>query len=107
MVEVYQHAFPIVVHPCDTKENGGCTHKCKKIEATEEEEEEDVEYKCMCPEGFVLEEDMKTCEFIHPCDRRNKGGCQHICKKDAKKAVCSCREGFLLEEDGLSCEPGR
>ena len=95
------------VHPCDKKDNGGCSHNCVKLGMTaEEEEEEDEEgYKCTCPKGFNLDEDMKTCEPVHPCDKPNKGGCQHICNKDGKKTVCSCKKGFTLEEDGESCEP--
>ena len=92
------------IHPCDKKDNGGCSHKCLKIEAEEEEEEETEGYKCECPTGFNLDEDMKTCEPVHPCDKPNKGGCQHICTKDGKKTVCSCKKGFTLEEDGESCE---
>mgnify|MGYP001970945939 CR=1 FL=1 len=77
------------------------------MKTKESEEEDEVEgFKCTCPKGFVLEEDMKTCEFVHPCDRTNKGGCRHICTKDKKKPVCSCKKGFSLEEDGESCEIG-
>ena len=92
------------IHPCDKKDNGGCSHTCLKIEAEEEEEEETEGYKCACPTGFSLDEDMKTCEPVHPCDTTNKGGCEHICTKDGKKTVCSCKKGFTLEEDGESCE---
>ena len=96
----------LLVHPCDTLRNGGCSHKCIKTEP-EEEEDGGEGYKCECPKGFLLEKDMKTCEFVHPCDRDNKGGCQHICTKAGKKAVCSCKKGFALEEDGQSCAFGK
>ena len=105
MLAILIYLLSVLVHPCDRKDNGGCSHKCVTTEA--EEEEEVVGYKCVCPKGFVLEEDMKTCEMVHPCDRPNKGGCQHICTKDANKAICSCKKGFTLEEDGQSCEEGK
>ena len=91
-----------LAHPCDRRDKGGCSHKCLKTE----EEEESASYKCLCPKGFLMEEDMKTCEFVHPCDRADKGGCQHICKRNEGKAICSYRKGFTLEEDARSCKPG-
>ena len=64
-------------------------------------------------------EDGKTCIRIHPCDKKNKGGCSQICNKVAiseeaeeeeeekgKPYNCSCKSGFELAEDGISCTQG-
>ena len=44
--------FPILVHPCDTENNGGCSQICNKTRN---------KYNCACKEGFVLEKDDKSC----------------------------------------------
>ena len=88
----------IAVHPCDTKNKGGCDHICNK-------KGEGVE--CSCKAGFQLEEDGESCEKVHPCDQPTKGGCQQLCNKKGDEAVCSCRKGFTLEEDGRKCEEGK
>lgn len=33
----------------------------------------------------------------------NNGGCEHLCRQDAKEVRCFCREGYDLDEDGLAC----
>ena len=43
--------------------------------------------------------------FVHVCLKSN-GGCQHVCRKDGRKAICECNEGFQLEEDGRTCVKG-
>ena len=43
---------------------------------------------------------------MHPCDREDNAGCQHLCEKDGPKAVCKCKKNFELEEDGKTCEKG-
>ena len=42
-----------LVHPCEKKGNGGCEHMCNK---------DGDKVRCTCKEGFVLEEDGKSCE---------------------------------------------
>ena len=44
----------VPVHPCETKDKGGCSHTCNVGDGDE--------VRCSCPQGSLLEEDMKTCE---------------------------------------------
>ena len=41
---------------------------------------------------------------VHPCEKEDNGGCQHVCEKDGDDAKCSCHDGFKLAADGKSCE---
>ena len=43
--------------------------------------------------------------LVHPCDRKNKGGCDQICTKNGDKYTCSCKSGFRLTSD-WSCKKG-
>ena len=49
------------MHPCDREDNGGCTQRCVKTPAQEEEDIGSA-FKCKCENGFELKEDGKTCE---------------------------------------------
>ena len=62
---------------------------------------------CKCPEGFELDENMKTCEKVHPCDTNAKGGCEDICKKNGTGVNCACKEGHRLNKDGRTCSKGK
>ena len=48
----YLHVVSILVHPCDTANNGGCSQLCYKKMGN---------YKCACKSGFTLGEDGKSC----------------------------------------------
>ena len=43
---------------------------------------------------------------MHPCDKPDKGGCQHTCKKSGVEAVCECNTGFKLKTDKKTCDKG-
>lgn len=47
-----KYYFPISVHPCDKKGNGGCSQICNK--------RKDL-HVCSCKGGFVLAKDKMTC----------------------------------------------
>ena len=66
-----------------------------------------MNFTCTCEKPkFLLAEDGKSCEPVHPCDQGNSGGCEQKCLKKGSEARCSCEKPkFLLAEDGKSCEP--
>lgn len=101
----YLYIHFISVHPCDTKEKGGCSHTCQKNEGEEEEEDNGQGYICKCPSGFQLGTDNQTCKKVHPCERKNNGGCSTVCNKVGPKAECSCYKGFELLPDKMTCAP--
>ena len=64
-----------------------------------------VGYICQCPPGFKLRPNGKTCKKVHPCDRKDNGGCTDICMKDGEKVKCECEKGFKLLPDKATCVP--
>ncbi|KAJ8377733.1 hypothetical protein AAFF_G00254060 [Aldrovandia affinis] len=60
-------------------------------------------YYCRCREGFVLNEDMKTCskQSLDSCALGHD--CEHICVNNNSDYYCRCREGFVLNEDMKTC----
>ena len=44
--------YSVLVHPCDTASNGGCSQICNKRKNT---------YECACDDGFIIGGDKRTC----------------------------------------------
>merc|ERR1712159_258115 len=82
----------VLAHPCDRRDNGGCTQKCTK---------NGTEHTCGCHNDFELDKDGFTCNKVHPCDKPNKGGCEDVCEKEGEEAVCACTPpgDYLLASD--------
>ncbi|XP_043912268.1 thrombomodulin [Protopterus annectens] len=62
-------------------------------------------YKCKCPDGYVLDDDKdgnSICIDIDNCDGTNF--CQQLCENTFGSYKCSCKEGYTLKEDGTSCK---
>ncbi|KAJ8356209.1 hypothetical protein SKAU_G00190030 [Synaphobranchus kaupii] len=61
------------------------------------------DYYCRCREGFVLNEDMKTCskQSLDYCALGHD--CQHVCVNNNDDYYCRCRKGFVLNEDMKTC----
>ncbi|MBZ3890926.1 Low-density lipoprotein receptor-related protein 2 [Sciurus carolinensis] len=73
--------------------NGGCTHEC--IQGP-------FGAKCVCPLGYQLANDTKTCEDINECDIL--GFCSQHCYNMRGSFRCSCDNDYMLEEDGRTCK---
>merc|ERR1712168_254973 len=46
--------------------------------------------------GYKLNlRNRRSCIFVHPCRRKNKGGCSHICRYINRRAYrCICKKGY-------------
>jgi len=44
--------------------------------------------------------------LVHPCDKSDNGGCNHICNKRKEWKECSCEPGFALSKDKMTCKKG-
>uniref|UniRef100_A0A8C6QUZ8 Low-density lipoprotein receptor-related protein 2 n=1 Tax=Nannospalax galili TaxID=1026970 RepID=A0A8C6QUZ8_NANGA len=73
--------------------NGGCTHNC--IQGP-------FGAKCVCPSGYQLANDTKTCEDINECDI--PGFCSQHCFNMRGSFRCACDAGYILEPDGRTCK---
>ncbi|KAM7316467.1 hypothetical protein ACRRTK_024198 [Alexandromys fortis] len=73
--------------------NGGCTHQCMQgpFGAT-----------CICPSGYQLANDSKTCEDVNECD--TLGFCSQQCVNMRGSFRCSCDAEYTLESDGRTCK---
>ncbi|NXC87068.1 MATN2 protein, partial [Cercotrichas coryphoeus] len=60
-------------------------------------------YVCQCSEGFVINEDLKTCSRVDYCALSDHG-CEHLCVNGDRSYTCQCFEGFRLRNDGKTCK---
>ncbi|NXV68680.1 MATN2 protein, partial [Molothrus ater] len=60
-------------------------------------------YVCQCTEGFVINEDLKTCSRVDHCALSDHG-CEHLCVNGDRSYTCQCFEGYRLRNDGKTCK---
>ncbi|NXB45163.1 MATN2 protein, partial [Leucopsar rothschildi] len=60
-------------------------------------------YVCQCSEGFVINEDLKTCTRVDYCALSDHG-CEHLCVNGDRSYSCQCFEGYRLRNDGKTCK---
>ncbi|MBN3308470.1 MATN2 protein, partial [Amia calva] len=71
----------------------GCEHLCLNT---------DESFICQCYEGYILNDDLKSCNRMDYC-AVNANGCEHFCVNTDKSYVCQCFEGYMLNDDGKTC----
>lgn len=69
-------------------------------------------YQCVCPEGFELAEDEKTCQDIDEChafaeydydDTAPRSLCSHECVNKVGSWQCNCPANYHLQNDKRTC----
>uniref|UniRef100_A0A8C5KSR3 Low-density lipoprotein receptor-related protein 2 n=1 Tax=Jaculus jaculus TaxID=51337 RepID=A0A8C5KSR3_JACJA len=73
--------------------NGGCTHQC--IDGP-------FGARCICPSGYQLANDTKTCEDINEC--AIPGFCSQQCLNMRGSFRCACGPDYMIEDDGRTCK---
>lgn len=73
--------------------NGGCTHQCVQGP---------FGAQCLCPSGYLLANDSKTCEDIDECNV--PGFCSQHCFNTRGSFRCWCDEEYTLDTDGRTCK---
>ncbi|NWX40700.1 MATN2 protein, partial [Steatornis caripensis] len=74
--------------------NHGCEQLCLNTDGS---------YVCQCSEGFVINEDLKTCTRVDYCALSDHG-CEHLCVNGDRSYTCQCFEGYRLRNDGKTCK---
>uniref|UniRef100_F7CLL4 Low-density lipoprotein receptor-related protein 2 n=1 Tax=Monodelphis domestica TaxID=13616 RepID=F7CLL4_MONDO len=84
---------PVCNQESCTDNNAGCTHEC--IQGP-------FGAQCLCPFGYQLTNDSKTCEDINECE--TPGFCSQHCFNERGSSRCWCDEGYILEGNGKTCK---
>lgn len=69
------------INECDT-DNGSCQYYCNNTLGS---------FKCHCPDGLRLADNLKSCDDINECLLRNgHGPCQDSCENTFGSYNCNC-----------------
>ena len=49
---------------------------------------------CLCPDGYSLASDWKTCKDNDECLEEDNGGCDQMCVNTPGGHQCECHVGF-------------
>ncbi|XP_014021383.1 matrilin-4 isoform X3 [Salmo salar] len=73
--------------------NHSCQHECVDVLNG---------YFCRCAEGYMLQEDGKTCQMMDLCGE-GKHDCEQICIASPGVFTCNCNAGYILNNDKKTC----
>ncbi|OWK61465.1 Matrilin-2 [Lonchura striata] len=96
LIQIRKHAKKsgtVGVDHC-AESNHGCEQLCLNTGDS---------YVCQCSEGFVINEDLKTCSRVDHCALSDHG-CEHLCVNGDRSYTCQCFEGYRLRNDGKTCK---
>ncbi|ESO00275.1 hypothetical protein HELRODRAFT_192637 [Helobdella robusta] len=75
--------------------NGGCSDECQSNKFF---------HRCLCPSGYKLSDDFKTCQDIDECASSSSNTCAHLCANTPGSYTCSCHPGYILDNvDNATC----
>ncbi|XP_053563655.1 growth arrest-specific protein 6 isoform X2 [Bombina bombina] len=75
--------------------NGGCSHLCVNNPGT---------YHCVCPSGYQLLANNKTCVDINECSISPSICGTAQCKNMPSTYACLCEDGYKYDESTKSCQ---
>ena len=59
---------------------------------------------CLCPDGYSLASDWKTCKDNDECLEEDNGGCDQMCVNTPGGHQCECHVGFRKIKVEGSCQ---
>ena len=73
------------VNECSSNSGkGDCDHFCNNTEGS---------FQCSCRQGYILQQDGRTCNDLDECVIQN-GGCSQKCVNQPGQYSCQCFEGY-------------
>jgi fibulin 1/2 len=92
--EVFDGKQCIDFDECSSGYNG-CSFDCENLTPG---------FRCLCPEGFILDSDMQSCVEDSCQSQTFPFICDHTCINiPHSEYICTCADGYVLEADGHNC----
>ncbi|XP_046357628.2 uncharacterized protein LOC124135955 [Haliotis rufescens] len=82
------------INECSTGQ-AGCDQVCNNAPSS---------YNCGCNDGFILNDDRKTCRKFGSDPCLGLGGCQDFCVIENGAPSCRCNRGYILASNNMACD---